>query len=103
MIGFLLKFKAYFWLDEGGLCVGRRRFAVRGAVTAGVVLGAVGAVALSSAAGAQKAGAPVVVQPGAPGEPSRTLPDSTRPGLPPLSSADVEFMQGMIMHHSQAV
>ena len=46
---------------------------------------------------------PVVVQPGAPGEPSRTLPSSTKPTLPPLSQADVEFMQGMIMHHAQAV
>ena len=48
-------------------------------------------------------GTPVVVQPGAPGEPSRTLPPSTRATLPPRSHADVEFMQGMIMHHSQAV
>lgn len=47
--------------------------------------------------------APVVVQPGAPGEPTRTLPATTRPTLPPLSAADVSFMQGMIMHHSQAV
>jgi uncharacterized protein (DUF305 family) len=45
----------------------------------------------------------VVVQPGAPGKPSRTLPPSTRPTLPALSVADVEFMQGMIMHHSEAV
>ncbi len=48
-------------------------------------------------------GKPVVVQPGAPGMPSRTLPPSTRATLPPRSQADVEFMQGMIMHHSQAV
>ena len=46
---------------------------------------------------------PVVVQPGPPGSPSKTLPDSTRARLPPLSQADVDFMQGMIMHHSQAV
>jgi uncharacterized protein (DUF305 family) len=46
---------------------------------------------------------PVVVQPGAPGKPSKTLPASTRATLPPRSPADVEFMQGMIMHHSQAV
>ena len=74
-----------------------------------------GAVALSGLliagslflpAGAQQAdpaAGPVVVQPGAPGMPSKTLPSSTRPTLPPLSQADVEFMQGMIMHHSQAV
>src|SRR5207302_10466988 len=46
---------------------------------------------------------PAVVQPGAPGKPSRTLPPSTRATLPPRSPADVEFMQDMIMHHSQAV
>jgi len=46
---------------------------------------------------------PVVVQPGAPGQPSRTLPPSTRATLPPRSPKDVEFMQGMIMHHAQAV
>jgi uncharacterized protein (DUF305 family) len=46
---------------------------------------------------------PVVVQPGAPGKPSKTLPSSTKAALPPLSLADVEFMQGMIMHHAQAV
>lgn len=46
---------------------------------------------------------PVVVQPGAPGQPTRTLPASARPALPPSSMKDVEFMQGMIMHHAQAV
>ena len=46
---------------------------------------------------------PVVVQPGAPGQPTRTLPSSTRATLPPHSPADVKFMQGMIMHHAQAV
>jgi len=46
---------------------------------------------------------PVVVQPGAPGQPTRTLPPSTRATLPPPSPADVQFMQGMIMHHAQAV
>jgi uncharacterized protein (DUF305 family) len=46
---------------------------------------------------------PVVVQPGAPGKPTRTLLPSTRAALPPSSPADVQFMQGMIMHHAQAV
>jgi uncharacterized protein (DUF305 family) len=45
----------------------------------------------------------VVVQPGAPGKPSQKLPSSSTAKLPPLSLADVEFMQGMIMHHEQAV
>jgi len=46
---------------------------------------------------------PVVVQPGAPGQPTRTLPSSTRATLPPHSPADAQFMQDMIMHHAQAV
>ena len=46
---------------------------------------------------------PVVVQPGAPGQPTRILPPTTRAILPPRSPKDVEFMQGMIMHHAQAV
>ncbi|MGD0426954.1 MAG: DUF305 domain-containing protein [Candidatus Acidiferrales bacterium] len=46
---------------------------------------------------------PVVVQPGAPGKPTKTLPPSTKGTLPARSPADVEFMQGMIMHHQQAV
>jgi len=45
----------------------------------------------------------VVVQPGAPGQPSKTLPSGTKATLPPLAKADVEFMQGMIMHHGQAI
>ena len=58
---------------------------------------------LTLPASAQQASPPVVVQPGAPGQPSKTLPPSTRPSVPKLSPADVAFMQGMIMHHSQAV
>ncbi len=45
----------------------------------------------------------MVVQPGAPGQPTRILPRATRAMLPALSPKDVEFMQGMIMHHGQAV
>ena len=51
----------------------------------------------------QEPQAPVVVQPGAPGQPTRTLPSSTRAALPPSSPKDIDFMQGMIMHHAQAV
>jgi uncharacterized protein (DUF305 family) len=60
---------------------------------------------LSDSARAQQANpaTPVVVQPGAPGQPSKTLPASTRATLPRPSHAEIEFMQGMIMHHSQAV
>ena len=44
-----------------------------------------------------------IVQPGAPGKPSKRLPPSTTGVVPQLSPADVQFMQGMIMHHAQAV
>jgi uncharacterized protein (DUF305 family) len=45
-----------------------------------------------------------IVQPGAPGQPGRFLNENTvrTPAKAPFK-ADVEFMQGMIMHHSQAV
>lgn len=46
---------------------------------------------------------PVVVQPGAPGKQTRVLPSTTKAKLPPVSKADVQFMQGMIVHHAQAV
>ena len=44
-----------------------------------------------------------VVQPGAPGMPSKRLPSSTTGIAPQRSPADIAFMQGMIMHHQQAV
>ena len=44
-----------------------------------------------------------IVQPGAPGQPSRVLPPTTRATVPPVSKADIAFMQGMVMHHAQAV
>ena len=45
-----------------------------------------------------------IVQPGAPGQSNKTLTPETAvaPERKP-SDADVKFMQGMIMHHSQAV
>jgi len=45
-----------------------------------------------------------IVQPGAPGQPNKFLNEKTvwTPARAPFA-ADVEFMQGMIMHHSQAV
>jgi uncharacterized protein (DUF305 family) len=87
-------------------CRLRRKRQSQSARAALVLLGLLltaGASACLAARALQTDPAPVVVQPGAPGQPSKTLPPSTRPSLPPLSPADVEFMQGMIMHHSQAV
>jgi uncharacterized protein (DUF305 family) len=62
-----------------------------------------GVLSLSVSAQEPEPTTPVVVQPGAPGQPTRILPSSTRAKLPPPSPKDVEFMQGMIMHHAQAV
>lgn len=73
---------------------------------AGLVAAVAIACLLSPPARAQQsspAAPPVVVQPGAPGQPTRTLPPDARATLPPRSPKDVEFMQGMIMHHGQAV
>lgn len=46
---------------------------------------------------------PIVVQPGAPGQPTRVLPSTTTAEFPAYAQKDVEFMQGMIHHHAQAV
>ena len=48
---------------------------------------------------------PPIVQPGAPGQPSRPISAKDASDLSGLlfSDADVEFMQGMIRHHAQAL
>ena len=52
---------------------------------------------------AMQQGPPAIVQPGAPGEPAKTLPSSTRASKERVSPVDAEFMRGMMMHHAQAV
>ena len=49
--------------------------------------------------------APNIVQPGAPGQPSRTLTPEELAEIEPTkyTEADVAFMQGMIPHHGQAL
>jgi uncharacterized protein (DUF305 family) len=87
-------------------CRIRRGFLEIVKVTARMLLAASASAGFFSAlsyAGQAGPAKPVVVQPGAPGKPSRTLPPSAKATLPPRSQADVEFMQGMIMHHAQAV
>jgi uncharacterized protein (DUF305 family) len=52
----------------------------------------------------QPSAQPSVVQPGAPGQATKSLPTNMpAAALVEPSKADVEFMQGMIMHHAQAV
>lgn len=50
-------------------------------------------------------GAPVLVQPGAPGEPTRVISAEEAVDLSGVQAteADVRFMQGMIHHHAQAL
>lgn len=67
------------------------------------LLASAGLFATGGWASQEEPAKPVVVQPGAPGKPTKTLPPGTKGTLPPLSQADVEFMQGMMMHHAQAV
>ena len=64
-----------------------------------------GVVFLSLGAAASKAQQPPIVQPGAPGEPSRSISATEASDLAAIrySEADVRFMQGMIPHHAQAL
>jgi uncharacterized protein (DUF305 family) len=51
-----------------------------------------------------KTGGVSIVQPGAPGHSNKTLTPETASAAPRKpSEADIKFMQGMIMHHGQAV
>jgi uncharacterized protein (DUF305 family) len=53
---------------------------------------------------ANVAPSPAIVQPGAPGHSNKPLTPATADATPrEPSEADTSFMQGMIMHHSQAV
>ena len=62
------------------------------------------AIAFLSLAPASRAQAPIV-QPGAPGEPSRAITAAEASDLAGIrfTEADVRFMQGMIPHHAQAL
>jgi uncharacterized protein (DUF305 family) len=84
------------------LRTGKARVAALFAWQVAAVLCGLVASTLVHAQQAQPDAAPIV-QPGAPGSPSKQLPPSTTGHAPQRSQADIEFMQGMIMHHSQAV
>jgi uncharacterized protein (DUF305 family) len=64
-------------------------------------------LASAVAAGACRTASPSpsvpIVQPGAPGQPSRTVAASASAAAPSFTDADVKFMQGMIHHHAQAL
>ena len=63
-------------------------------------------VASSQQASPAPQSAPSIVQPGAPGTANKTLSKDAASAAEALrvpSKPDVDFMQGMIMHHSQAV
>ncbi|MBA3638695.1 MAG: DUF305 domain-containing protein [Acidobacteriota bacterium] len=61
-------------------------------------------LAVSASASLAWAQSAPIVQPGAPGKPSRIItPEQAARLRPGASAADVKFMQGMIGHHAQAV
>jgi uncharacterized protein (DUF305 family) len=66
-------------------------------------LPAAAALAQQAAAGSGSSAPAPIVEPGPPGAPSKVLPPSTSAVAPRASQADIDFMQGMIMHHQQAV
>jgi uncharacterized protein (DUF305 family) len=70
----------------------------------GVSLTLIAALLGVAAIAAQGQEAPAVVQPGAPGHASKAVSPNEPPAqLREPTEADVKFMQGMIMHHGQAV
>ena len=89
---------------------GALRYINRGAVFAAAAIAGLG-LAACSGDGEQVEGqttgevAPNIVQPGAPGQPTRTLSAEELANLPTTryADADVTFMQGMIHHHAQAL
>ena len=76
-----------------------------GVLAIGLVLVVAGCGDKESADAPQAETAPVIVQPGAPGEGSTTLSADELSKLEPPTfvDADVLFMQGMIHHHAQAL
>jgi uncharacterized protein (DUF305 family) len=102
MFGYLGKLRRCRLHHEERLCLAGGVLApLRVLIAAAVVAGLL--FPRGGAAQANSTSTSVVVQPGAPGQPSRVLSPSTRPTVPRVSQPDVAFMQGMIMHHSQAV
>ena len=78
---------------------------VIGSVVAAVVAGVAVLVAVAVSRSEPSVPPPRVVQPGAPGQPARTLsPDEVEAlSAPPHTRADADFMRRMIPHHAQAL
>lgn len=83
----------------------RVRPAVRLALIAGAVVLCLAGCGGDDVAVPQEETAPNIVQPGAPGQPTRTLSLEQLQALEPPGhvEADVEFVRGMIHHHAQAL
>ena len=69
------------------------------------LLTAAGLLAIASCRTAPARSGPQIIQPGAPGQPSRviTVDEATDLSQVQHTPADVRFMQGMIGHHAQAL
>ncbi len=85
------------------VCLLRHYVSRRTSPPACLVRAAFLAVVSAGSALAQNAPTAPIIQPGAPGQPSHTLPAGTHGVAPRATAADIDFMQGMIMHHNQAV
>jgi uncharacterized protein (DUF305 family) len=96
--------EAFQSIYDSSLPLRAARCAVRSAIIFGLAMASAALIG-APADLAQQAGSPgpSIVQPGAPGQPTKKLPADTKGVAPRWSQADVDFMQGMIMHHSQAV
>jgi uncharacterized protein (DUF305 family) len=95
-------------LEIAGFCVRRKRcqeqcfMGMKVSLALATLLTYAGAPGICQQPGTS--GDPVIVQPGAPGQPSKTLTAATAvTEVKPPSEADIRFMQDMIMHHGQAV
>ena len=69
------------------------------------LIGLVGIVVASGLWATPAAGQPPIIQPGAPGEPSREISAEDASNLTAIdyTDGDIRFMQGMISHHAQAL
>jgi uncharacterized protein (DUF305 family) len=82
-----------------------RRIALAAATTAVVTALVVAGVLTAGGTDDDRDAAPRTVQPGAPGEPARELTDeeAAAAGVVGHSPEDTAFVQGMIVHHTQAL